>query len=410
MADAECGGNQNFDVKNMKTNYWMLLGTMLATGAVAQVNTNTLPEIPAPATIATPVAPQPIVAQTTSAVAPAKAKPAPKKRVVKKINEPSVTLVPGTATVIPPNLNMRGQAGVKGEVIGHLKKGDTVTVLSQINLDKHALDEPAQWAKILLPTGTTVWIHDHFIDTTTKTVTASRLNLRGGPGENFSVLGVLEKGQTVNQLSTKGNWIEIQAPDTAFAYVAAMYLEQASPAAIVSTTPPPVTSPASTTPSAVIHTAPPAQIPPSSETMPVETAVNNGAISTTPAMTSPVEPVIETTPPTNLPPRVVSHEGRVRGSVSPVAPTPYELFDPTTGNAVNYLYTSSTNLNLSRYTGAQIIVTGEEGLAPRWKDTPVLTIQRIFVVDANPPVAYETVQSPRATQKNIRGSKPQQRR
>ena len=31
----------------MKTNCWLVLGTMLATSAVAQVNTNTLPEIPA---------------------------------------------------------------------------------------------------------------------------------------------------------------------------------------------------------------------------------------------------------------------------------------------------------------------------------------------------------------------------
>ncbi len=33
----------------MKTNCWLILGTMLATTAVAQVNTNKLPEIPPPA-------------------------------------------------------------------------------------------------------------------------------------------------------------------------------------------------------------------------------------------------------------------------------------------------------------------------------------------------------------------------
>jgi hypothetical protein len=113
---------------------------------------------------------------------------------------------------------------------------------------------------------------------------------------------------------------------------------------------------------------------------------------------------------TNLPPRIVSHEGIVRPSGSVIAPTPYELYDPTTRNTVNYLYSTTTNLDLSRYDGAQIIVTGEDGLAPRWKDTPVITIQRIYVVNANPPVAYEKLQSPRASQKNIRGSKPQQTR
>ena len=40
----------------MKMNCWLVLGTMIATSAVAQVSTNALPEIPAPATVA-PVAP-----------------------------------------------------------------------------------------------------------------------------------------------------------------------------------------------------------------------------------------------------------------------------------------------------------------------------------------------------------------
>ena len=81
------------------------------------------------------------------------------------------------------------------------------------------------------------------------------------------------------------------------------------------------------------------------------------------------------------PPRVVSHEGVVRRTWSIQAPTPYALVDPTTGRTVNYLFTTSTNLDLSRYRGLRIIVTGEEGLDERWKNTPVLTIQRIHVLE-----------------------------
>jgi hypothetical protein len=40
-------------------------------------------------------------------------------------------------------------------------------------------------------------------------------------------------------------------------------------------------------------------------------------------------------------------------------------------------------LNISRYNGYQIVVTGEEALDSRWKDTPMLTIQRIYVVSTN---------------------------
>ena len=97
--------------------------------------------------------------------------------------------------------------------------------------------------------------------------------------------------------------------------------------------------------------------------------------------------------------RVVSHEGVVRGVVSPVAPTKYELYDPATGVNINYLYTTSPTLDLSRYVGMRIIVTGEEGLDARWKDTPLINIQSIQVISKNavPRVIY---QSPRQSQRH----------
>jgi hypothetical protein len=97
----------------------------------------------------------------------------------------------------------------------------------------------------------------------------------------------------------------------------------------------------------------------------------------------------------NLPPRVVTHDGFVRSSVSIVAPTYYELYDPTTMNAIDYLHSTTTNLDLSRYDGFQIIVTGEEGMDSRWKDTPVLTVQRIYVVSSNV-APTQILKSPRA--------------
>ena len=67
------------------------------------------------------------------------------------LSEPTVTLVPGPAQVAVKSLTARGQAGLKGEVVAHLKQGETVTVLSQINLEKHKANEPAQWAQIAYP-------------------------------------------------------------------------------------------------------------------------------------------------------------------------------------------------------------------------------------------------------------------
>lgn len=378
---------------------------MLATAAVAQVNTNKLPAIPAPATITTPAPALVMVSTNPNVAAPAAKKPAPvkhKKKIVKKISEPSVALVAGPATVVSANLNLRGQAGLKGEVVGHLKAGDAVNVITQINLDKHAADEPAQWAKISLPSGTKVWVNSKFVDAATKTVSVRKLNLRAGPGENYSVLGVIEKGTSVSELAAKGAWSQIETPTNAFAFVAAMYLKQeAAPAAAAPTiaAPAPVETPVAATPppttntvaeAAPIVTQPP--VAPAAESQPAPTVAANTALAA--AGTNAAAAVTDANPP---PPRVVSHEGYVRPSTSIVAPTSYELFDADSGNAINYLYSSSTNLDLSLYNTYQIIVTGEEGISPRWKDTPVITIQKIFVVSTNPPNTFKRVASPHAS-------------
>jgi len=376
----------------MKTDCWLVLGTMLATTAVAQVNTNALPEIPAPANVT--AAPPAAVASTNAVAAPAKKKKAVihKKKAAKKISEPASALVAGSATVVSPNLNVRGQAGMKGEVVGHLKSGDTVNVISQINLDKHAADEPAQWAKISLPSGTKVWVDSKFVDATNKIVSVKKLNLRAGPGENYSVLGVLEKGASISELTAKGDWTQIETPTNAFAFVAAMFLKQEAAPVVepAPAAPPVVEAPAPTTTSTVAEAQP-------IVTQPATPAVDTNAPVPAIADTNAVAAMVDTNPP---PPRVVTHEGYVRSSVSIVAPTPYELYDADSGNEINYLYTTSTNLDLARYNGFDIMVTGEEGLSPRWNATPVLTIQKIYVVSTNPPANLsKRVSSPRASQR-----------
>jgi uncharacterized protein YgiM (DUF1202 family) len=370
----------------MKTNYWLVLGAMIASSAIAQNNTNTLPEMPAP--VATPAAemtPAPAAAANAPATTPVKkAAPAKPKKVVapKKIKETTVALVPGPAEVTVSNLIVRGQAGLRGEVVTHLFKGDAVTVLGQINLDKHAAGEPAQWAKIALPPTVHVWVNGKFIDASSKVVSAKKLNLRAGPGENFSVLGIIEKGAPVSELETKGDWKKIEPPTNAYAFVAAMYLKQEAPAPVVAAvTPPAETAPAPT----------PTPVP---ETQPIVT----GPVNPPPAVIPAPEPAVvnANVPP---PPRVATHEGIVRHVGSLITPTEYELYDPATDKNVDFLYTTTTNLDLSRYVGMRIIVTGEEALAARWSDIPVLTVQRIQVIATNA-VPQRIYNSPRQSQRH----------
>jgi hypothetical protein len=95
---------------------------------------------------------------------------------------------------------------------------------------------------------------------------------------------------------------------------------------------------------------------------------------------TPTEP---TTPPADEPPpkRVVQREGLVRGTTSIQAPTRFALISSDNGRTIDYLYTTSPNLDLRRYKGLRIVVTGEEGLDERWGNTPVITIQKIQVLE-----------------------------
>ena len=79
--------------------------------------------------------------------------------------------------------------------------------------------------------------------------------------------------------------------------------------------------------------------------------------------------------------RVVMREGIVRGTFSIQAPTHFELISPDTRRTIDYLHTTSPSLDLSQYKGLRIVVSGEEGLDERWGNTPVITIQKIQVVE-----------------------------
>jgi uncharacterized protein YgiM (DUF1202 family) len=335
----------------MNKTIWTILGTLMATGLFAQDNTNSLPAIPPP--VSSPAA------ETAPAAAPAPetAPPAPKPVKHTKPHvvhhapatpEPSVTLSPGPADVNVSDLTVRGQAGLKGDVVTHLHKGDSVTVLEQINLAHHAADEPNQWAKIAYPASAHVWLDAKYVDASGN-VTAKKLNLRSGPGENYSVVGVVEKGASVTQIQKKGDWMQIQPPANAFAFVAARYLKQE---AVAAAAPPP-----------------PPEMPPVPTQVPPQQQLN-------------VVPPPPPAPPTPTV-RIVQHEGVVGSVGSPTAPADYKLYDLTTKKDIDFLYPSSPNMDFSKLVDDKVIVSGEEGIQANWPNTPVMAVQEVQVVETN---------------------------
>jgi uncharacterized protein YgiM (DUF1202 family) len=346
----------------MKNNYRIILGILIS----ASLLTPAAIKADAPSTA--PAAATDSGASKTNAPA-AKAKKSSKKSAEKKSSAKKapvaelkiVPLVAGPAVVVASNVNVRGQAKLKSEVVTRLTKGDKVTVIEEITR-KTGPDEPSAWAKIVLPPAAHVWVNTMFLDVTNKTIKPKKLKVRAGPGEEYSVLGILKQGDAVKEMGTKGDWTEIEAPADAYAFMAARYLNQEAPAAIASIEPPPTPVPV---------TEPPTVTPPTTEPPTPTPAVTNEPSATT------TEPKADEPPPK----RIVLREGYVRGTSSIQAPTRYELISPENHKTMNYLYSTARGLDLSQYKGMKIIVTGEEGLDERWRNTPVLTIQKIQVLE-----------------------------
>ena len=398
----------------MKYNCWLLFGVMLATSLLAQQATNPPPAAPIATPAAAPAATLAPAATTTNVpaakavkkkaakkkaakasekkaapekkaaadkkAAPEKKAAADKNAVAKKqapvVELKTVPLVAGPAVVVASNVNVRGQARLKSEVVTRITKGQSVTVLAEIVRNNSGPDEPSAWAKITLPPGAHAWINSSFINASNKTVLPKKLNVRSGPGENYSVIGLLQRGDALKEITTKGDWTEIEPPASGYGFVAAQYLKQEPPAPPVPAPvpPEPVPTPTTVAPAPTVA-APPTEIP----AMPAATEPPAPPLALTPAITPapPSEPVVQEPPP----PRIVEREGFVRGTASIQAPSAFKLVSLENGRDIDYLYSTAKDLDLRRYKGMRIIVTGEESLDERWGNTPVITIQNILVVE-----------------------------
>jgi uncharacterized protein YgiM (DUF1202 family) len=347
----------------MKKNFWIItaLTALTATAAFAQ---DAAPTAPAPSA----TAPQP------------EAKP--KRQRATGIKSRVEINPPGNAVVKGNSVNVRGQPSFVGEVLGHLHKGDTVTLLEEITLSHPPADEPPKWYKIVMPTNIPAWIKVDYIDPATKAVKVHRVNLRGGPGENFSVVGRLERGAMLTELRDEKGWVAIEPPTNAYAFVAAELMEiQTAPApvAAVAPTPAPAPEPVAVPPPAaapVAATPPPAEQPAPTPVAPpptaqAESAVEAAALQQATAVTTNSPLGAEA-----LEPRIVTREGFVHKTHNIQSPTYFELHDIKSGELIEYLQPQGQQ-NFKIYVGTRVSVTGPEVMDSRWPRTPVLQVQSV---------------------------------
>jgi len=273
------------------------------------------------------------------------------------------------AVVKKDRVNVRAQASMRSEVITQLKKGETVTVLEEITPKKRKRGEPANWARIQLPPNTTVWVYAPYVEPTNHSVNIKRLNLRAGPGENYSVIGRLDRGTEVKEIRADGNWMEIEAPTNAYAFVDAELLEKSAAAPA----PAELAANANTAPAPPVENVKTAAAPtPAVEPTPAQTTPPAAAPAPQPTPAAPTE--------TAPPKRIVSREGTVVVSRSVQAPTKYALESRESRRTINYLHSESEEINLKKFAGKKVIVAGEELIYKRWTNTHIIEVDHVQVV------------------------------
>lgn len=342
-----------------------------------------------------------------------------------------------TPAVVKVNqAKVRAQPSAHSEVLTHLKQGDTAVILAEQADPEARSGEPRRWARIEMPEHVPVWLAANLIDPKSKKVKVERINLRAGPGKNFSQLGQITKGTVVNEIRSEDGWMQIEAPAGCIAYMAAELLatspqrgatgRSASPDRRPGPTQPPIPqatrAPSSTStpaagilppvvakpdPSARTEVTPPQSVEspgspqvlttdnpvvkskPSSKTVPYETAAPAPPLYNSVDVVRPggnpgvgEHRVASVEPQYPLGPRVVTREGVVAETWSVKAPSYLELnsFRRREG-LMNFLFTDDPKIDLNAFRNKHVLLTGEEWVDARWAKTPILRVQKIEAID-----------------------------
>ena len=337
---------------------------------------------------------------------------------------------PKSGAVSADRVNVRARASLVGERVTQLRKGDVVRVLAKVKIDPAKEGEPSEWLKISMPSGGQTWVHMAFVKE--GKVTATKLNVRAGGSERFSVVAHLAKNDEVKEKRTSGDWIEIEHPEGAHAFVAASFIEIGEKAETVQEKTEP-SEPTETTLEKLPNTETKEEEVAATETAtePTESTKSTETIETKeepttedmPDMPEPEIVVVEEGADTNKqpagnpedaeeikpkptpvitkkelpvpPPRIVTREGKIKRRFfrSPRAPSRYELLDEK-GRTLNYLFSSDESplqvaddeepitferlMNMLR--NRKVILTGLEAVDPRWPSLPLLDVRTLKTV------------------------------
>jgi uncharacterized protein YgiM (DUF1202 family) len=409
--------------------------------------TPAVPAVPlVPPTITPPVVPP---AVTPPIAPPAAQPPVAPKPVPLTLPTPPVSI--GLGVITGTRVSARGKATVHSQLVFRFGQNEPVNLLEEITLAAPKAGEPRKWYRVQVPLDAGLWVHHQFLHNqrivtivgndgkpsphTYASVKPNRLNVRGGAGDAFPVLGQLPQDTDVALTGAqKGKWLEIFAPGNCSVFVASQFVKRANGnvANIVEVPTLPVQPQPDIQPQPpIILPLQPGTIAPSvlgaTPAVPAETTItvdpktfgNPGGTTTpggvgilpkppkptAPAITKPIEPAKPAVPTKpvqvakanpNLPPpskpvmdkngapiRIVTREGIVHRTLSLSAPSRYVLEHLESGKTINFLITQHPALEkkMEKLLGRRILVSGQEAMDARNQHTPVLIIKTLKTTD-----------------------------
>ena len=264
-------------------------------------------------------------------------------------------------------VNLRARADIKAEVVGQVEDGEVLEVRATRD----------DWLEVVPPENMDLWVHKDFVQG--GVTIANKLQVRAGPGINYSVVGTLDKGQAVAPRGDFGEWLKIAPPPGASLWVARSYVEPLS-AAKPKPLPPAAPTvaaapkPAAETPAPAPRPASPPPSAPGPMPFPRPPTPSAGPPAPIAVTTQRVVSVQTVKPPEPAPPppglnliplegqgRTVQREGILKYSGHLLnRPSRYRLVSPAGAQIETLCYVHGNEAQMREFLGRHLLIRGRE--------------------------------------------------
>jgi hypothetical protein len=126
---------------------------------------------------------------------------------------------PVKVRVLKDNANLRAKAALNVEVVGQAAADQELAVKSM----------DMEWVEVAVPTNIDFWVLGDYLKNDL-VVCRQKVNVRAGPGLNFSVVGQMNNGDKVEVRGSHADWIKIAPTETTSIWISRHLVEIVSPA------------------------------------------------------------------------------------------------------------------------------------------------------------------------------------